>query len=529
MIGSLVTTGLSIKSQDGSSGYTLTASSTASLDSDQLQITVQLSDADLNQIKSNTAIGTIAGDSVLQVAPVFAADTTGNPLTEVAFGDTKIPEPFVPDQTPIEIISVTIDLGTGIITIICTEAVDESQLVYVLFSFLSSPTGSDRSRRAGHHRVFFSAAGSDASVDPLNPTVLVMQLGSVTINSVKAELDLCTTTANCFLAVGGGAIAGFDGLPNVVLSPSAPLGGITIIRDFVPPKLLTFALDMDEMAVTLSFDETVDASSFDKSTLEIQNAEGDVVLIAAADPTAVYPERGTVSEANLATIIVRLDSNDGNQIKAVTTLGTDVENTYVMISAETVKDMSDNAIDVHPAMKAISVTLDTTPPVLEGATLDMNIGVLTLTFDETVDTETLVEDSLVIQGLQTDGTNSIPLAVSGTRQDYVEVRIQLATDDLNALKQNTGVATEASTTFLTIAGDAIKDMNHVGIEPINALSTNAFDMLGYVKDETKPSLEKFFLNMTSGTLRLVFSETVDVDTLSIDHITLQCSDGSSAP
>jgi len=253
----------------------------------------------------------------------------------------------------------------------------------------------------------------------------------------------------------------------------------------------------------------------------------DAVTLALAGSAAVYPAPGTVSEADLAIVIVYLDSNDANSIKALTSLGTDLDNTYLSFSEGTVKDMSGNAIDPPSiAPKAREVTEDATPPALHGGTLNMNSGTLTLTFDETVNSETLVADSIAIQGAETDGTNSILLTTSGKRQDFVEISIKIQKIDLDDLKQNTGVATGADTSFLTIAAGAIKDMSGNGIESTNEPSSSAFNLLGFVEDTTNPTLKSFYLNMTSGELRLVFSETVDVDTLAVDKITLQCSDSS---
>jgi len=537
-IGQVATTGLSIKSESGAAGYTLTSSSTATLDEKQLKITIAISDYDLDQMKANVDIATSASDSVLVVDDSFAKDTAMNLITAVDHSETVTPDPFEADATPIEIVSAQIDLGTGILRIQGSEAVDLLKLIWAYLKFISGAATSggrnrrsiDRYRRASEG-VVLSEVGSTASIDPDDPTMLIIQLGALTINGIKSDPTLCTTPFNCFLVFLPNFITGFDGLPSVEVPAFSPLGNIVVLPDEVRPTLSSFSLDMNAMTVSLSFDESVDASTFKKSTLTIMNTAtrvgADAVTLALAGSAAVYPAPGTVSEADLAIVIVYLDSNDANSIKALTSLGTDLDNTYLSFSEGTVKDMSGNAIDPPSiAPKAREVTEDATPPALHGGTLNMNSGTLTLTFDETVNSETLVADSIAIQGAETDGTNSILLTTSGKRQDFVEISIKIQKIDLDDLKQNTGVATGADTSFLTIAAGAIKDMSGNGIESTNEPSSSAFNLLGFVEDTTNPTLKSFYLNMTSGELRLVFSETVDVDTLAVDKITLQCSDSS---
>jgi hypothetical protein len=529
-IGLVSTSGLTIKSEDGAVGYTLT-SSIATLDENQRTITITISDFDLNQIKANVNIGTSRSDSVLVINELFAKDTALNSITAIDHSENVTPLPFVADTTPIAPQNGRIELGTGIVKIQFTEAVDVSRFVFAKMTFIAAAATSggrhrrstDRYRRTSDG-VVLSAVGSTASVDPTDPTIVIIQLGAPSINAIKSDAGLCTSTRNCFITFDETAIAGFDGIANLAVTSFSPLSGIDVVKDEVPPTLSSFSLDMDTLTVTLEFDETVDASSFEKSSLIVQNSGAEAVTLAPADGFAVYPAPGTVSNANLATITVHLDSSDANSIKAKTTLGTNVDNTYLTFLRSTVKDMSGNPVDPpSTSTRASDVVQDNTPPVLQGGALNMNIGVLTLTFDETVDSDTLRSDSLAIQGSRTDGTNSISLTTSGTRQDHVKIIITIDEADLNDLKQNTGVATGAGTSFLTIAADAIKDMSGNSIDNANESTFTAFNLLSFVEDTTNPTLQNFYLNMSSGILRLIFSETVDVDTLAINKISLQCS------
>jgi hypothetical protein len=91
-------------------------------------------------------------------------------------------------------------------------------------------------------------------------------------------------------------------------------------------------------------------------------------------------------------VTVTLTVIDVNALKEIDTLATSDSNTYVSITSALVKDMNDVpiiALDTNNAMQVTTFVADETAPQLMAYSIDMNLGFLWLTFDETVNASSM--------------------------------------------------------------------------------------------------------------------------------------------
>ena len=165
-----------------------------------------------------------------------------------------------------------------------------------------------------------------------------------------------------------------------------------------------------------------------------------------------------------------------------------------------------------------NVTNDNINPVLEGFELDMNIGVLTLSFSETVNSTTLNTSGITLYSSQTPPYNSYTL--SGP---YVTVsspmniiQFEIINSDLNEIKFRRDLAASNVTTFLSLTPFTIRDMDGNFVNQSIIFGANRFE-----EDMTPPELLAFSIDMDLGQLMLSFDETVMEASLTFEFLALR--------
>ena len=145
-------------------------------------------------------------------------------------------------------------------------------------------------------------------------------------------------------------------------------------------------------------------------------------------------------------------------------------------------------ISISNAQQATSHYPDSDLPVLVSYTLDLNTGILALTYSETVNVSTLNPNLFFIQSSPAaasvseyyqlnDSTTSSSTEVADT------VQILLGVMDLNNIKANTLIATSSSTTYLRFLPGAVYDQSGNSAEGLsngNAVQVAAYNAGRYV-------------------------------------------------
>ena len=207
-------------------------------------------------------------------------------------------------------------------------------------------------------------------------------------------------------------------------------------------------------------------------------------------------------------------------------LGTQENDTWLFLQRGAVLDMSDVPYNIPESVRASVVYPDTTQPELVMFSLDINEGILNLTFSETVDATSLKVDQITLlahpEANESDYVHSLsppPYGGSGTNSiNSTLISITLGDGDLNEIKRLFRLATSVNTTFLSITEDTIVDMSGLKVAPYNETSPlRAFEVKA---DTTDPVLVGFSLDMNEGVLSLTFSETVNSDSFNVLFVTL---------
>jgi hypothetical protein len=487
---------LAFVSSGDTAGYALTVGSNATLADGQRRVEIAVSTLDLNELKARPSLATSTITTVLQLDGAFCSDKNENAVATLTLGDNKTASVFEDDTEAPTLSSFVLDLSADQLALTFSETVDGSTFNASGLTLVGVSSNAQYQLTGGFSDDSFS-------------TVVVLNLTTIDINAIKRNPLLGVTVGNTYLSVATTTVADMSDLAVTEIIVAGAKQASDVVEDLVQPKLVEYSLDMDRLVLQMSFSEPVNVDVFDVTTLRfsaVRNASGDSVALSG----------GVLSVANMSVVNISLTVSDSNAIKADSGLCTNTSTTYLSFTNETVSDIFGNALAVPTlAVQAKEHTPDATAPVVSGAELDMNAGILTVNFTETVKASSLnasligFGSSTVSGALVTVDDDSV---ISTTDAD--QVTIQLSNDTLNALKLDARVATSNSDTVVVVAASGVLDMNLVEI------AAQVVDGVDFVEDETDPELESFELDMHNGVISMTFTEAVNVDTFEVTELTL---------
>ena len=473
------------------------------------EIVVQIGIDDLNEIKRLTQLATCNLTSYLVLTEFAIADMNGNLLVPVDNGNATQVSVFTPDTSEPHLVSLSLDLNTGTLQLTFNETVDFNSLNLTSVTIQNESFSDDISVQL--------TGGNVTNI--YDSTVVDIQLDIDDLNEIKRIRSLSTSENNTYVSLLAVGILDMNANPVVMVNTTDAIQASEFQEDETDPKLVSFDIDMNTGMLILTFDETVEADSLDVTQITLQD---DPLTPALNDS---FTLTGGLTSTNDSTILsITFSFLDINEIKKIRNLASDINglNTYISISNLTAVDMNNNPVVPIASEQALGVsnfTEDSTPPLLLGFDLDLNLGLLVLNFSETVNTLTFNVTQFTLQSAQNESeaeqmyTLTESYLVTG---DDVVIIQSLRYFDLNTIKSLGGLATSPDDTFLSITEFAIRDMNGNAVFPIEESMAIQVDV--YQRDMTRPLLEAYDLDMDSGELMLTFSETVNVSTLDVTEI-----------
>lgn len=520
------------------SSYTLTSGDpplfSYSPSNDSHTITIIIGSEDLNAIKRIRATARQQSDSFVSFPPGFISDMAGNQIISSPNGAAMMVTSYLPDVEGPILLAYTLNLTSELLILTFDETVDVSTL-NITYVVLQSGVGSGTSGGSGSGQ---TAAGSGSgsgvglgvtryrltgvrNVTEIDDPVVTILLTDSDLHEIKLRRELASNPNNTFITLRNGTV--FDNAlqPN----PSQPLLAQEVSVygfDTVSPRLLAFVANVNDGTLILNFDEPVDVSTFNPRGITLQTMEATT----RTDQTQTLTGGDTMSEDGLS-IVVFLTESDLNDLKRNDTLFTARENAYLTLDPIFIRDIAGNAIAPildGRALQATRLVNDTSMPVLEAFSLDMDLGHLTLTFSETVNVSSLQFTDITLQRSSSVTFDLYEYTLTRgsllSERDDTVVFILIDNDDLNQVKIR-GIASQANRTWLTFPSSLIEDMNMQEVEE-RENGINAARVDNYTADTTSPELLSFSLNLTSGTVTLSFSESVDVEeTLDVTELTFQ--------
>ena len=376
---------------NGTVYYNLTGGEVLSMDSPI--ITIMISNFDLNEIKliPNLASGAdnISDNTFITLQSTGVRDSNGRFVFGISETNALEATTFTSDVIRPALRGFSLNLDNSTITLNFTEAVNESTL---------DPTGLTlRSENATNATAIYTL--TNGTVIQAEQTIVKVQITEYDLNNIKALLDLATDLADTYLTIEEASVLDTSGNPVLGSTPEDATAISDLTEDGTRPELLAFDLDLDSGNLTLTFSETVLATSLNPTAFTFQSLES--LALMAENRSLFY----TLTEGNVTTLentvlVLQIPNSDLNQLKRRSRLATDQSNTFLSITEDAVTDASGNKLTPIPSSNATRVTNyteDSTPPDLVSFNVDLNMGQLILRFSETVNASTISLPSFTFQ------------------------------------------------------------------------------------------------------------------------------------
>lgn len=509
--GSFNVTALTLVNRATAPGATYSLTDSSSSTADSAVIDVSISPRDLNAIKAISSLAASLSSTYLTATAYTVRDTTGNRLAPISADSALQVSSYVQDGVHPLLVAFTANMSSEELLLTFSETVSTSvDLTQITLQSAVSSTvpgvvavtlqGGVVSRRDG--------------------TVIVIQLDDEDANRLKEVRTIATDEDNTYVWFTSSSVQDPSGNPVVAVTENNAFQATLVVADVVAPRLDSFALDLDQQQLVLFFDETVDSSTFTSTFVTLQDA--------ASNPLQSV-QLGSFSRTNSpdgTRLLVELSPSDFNAITATFPLATMDTNTFISLGEGVVRDTAGVAslgIPVDDALLIVSHTADRMRPSLAVFDFDLNTGVLTFEFTESVNVTSFDATQITIQNTPS-GPTSMHTLRGGvvTQRDNTIIDVSVTRNDLNDIKRQTQLATVRSNTYVSITSATVMDMNRNMIVAVSM--SNAMLVGSYADDVTGPAILGFDLDYDDGVVTLYLEETVDVSTFQVSGITLLSDD-----
>lgn len=413
-------------------------------------LTISLSFIDRYRLSADSGIATNVSDTFLVIDEEIGIFSDAGDLLPISPLSPLQAANVTADTTGPVLLAFDLDLNIGLLILQFSEPVTVFRPPAITLQSASTANGTSHTLTGG-------VLLSEPSAASLQVALTVQDL-----NAIKALTDLATSVEDTFLSHTPNLTT--DSALNEVLPvPSSNAIQVAfIIPDHTRPQLLAFSLDMNEAALRLTYDEPVNASSFDPAGITIVNSP--------EEPTTLFTlTSSAVSAVSYTELLVPLSQEDFIGLASDGQLAISINTTYLEVAGGVVNDTSGNPALPVSGLPASMFIPDITPPQLIMFTLDLGLSELMLTFSEAVDVSTIDVTAITIQS--GPGNMSAMHTLPGgsvTGPGSSIVNLVLAANDVAELMALPTLATEPNNTYISFPPGLVADYfgnQVIGIPP----------------------------------------------------------------
>ena len=415
--------------------YTLTGGS-ASLSGASLDI--KLTTADTNYLKSNTLcnVPTICW---IRITQNFVRDVTDNrvlPASPASFSDSNLRAgQIIQDTSPPEVLNFNLDFNNNTLVIEFNEAVNPATF---------DPTGLIFTSGINSSSTYSVLAGEATRLTTAQSTTLEISLTDAVSNKIRSTCDNDTDISTCigasqnttFLSFGSGLINDITGRSFV--ASTEPLQVSTLEEDVTPPQIATFLdLNLETFQITVEFSEPVQLP-VNLSLFTLHSAATGGINISLSEGQSIY-----ANPADKTRVTFTLSNEDVVAIKTNINIGTALANTFLSALADAAEDFSDLLSASSSALRTTNVESDTLQPSLVNFSLDLDSGEIFFTFNDVINTMSLVPNRLTLKSSLADTFTNNSYTLTGGASpgpDDFTFTFRLSSTDLNAIKSRKALA-----------------------------------------------------------------------------------------
>jgi len=531
---------LQMAESDASESYSFagggSVTAPAAGEAEYLELALSLDDVD--ELKMLTYVAHSKSYVYIALNPEVVYDDESNigpnPAIEVSVDDARLADDFTADTTRPMLAHWSLDMNSGTLSLTFDEPVRSST-----FDGTKLTIQSDQVYNNDTEYVTLTANSTTASSDgrTIDIDILQAQGDGMDLDSIKVYRSLAMSDSESWLwfsrYMAHDCATTVNRVWPVYSDNATAVSSYT--ADGEGPTLMWFDLDLDSGLLTLTFDEAVDDSVFDASQISFQaESSGGSSIALTTESQLLTVKPGAVMEVEINTAKL-------HEIFLEDDLCTNDASTYIVMTASVTTDMagrtcsnssvcdyddsesnSFDEIDTSSALAVQTYTYDTTSPSLNAFSLDMDMGKLTLHFDEPVNVATLKSNEITIQYAKYTGSSIEKHTIRNTNttasSNGYKVELLLSVSDLNELKSKQGTAISRASTYIVMGKTAIYDMAGNLLSAVT--DGNALQVTNFTQDTTRPTIESFKL-YDNGVVQLKFSETIDYSSANLSAIVFQ--------
>ena len=453
---------------------------------------------------------------------------------------------FTPDTTSPSLVSYVLDMNARKFNLTFDEPVRANTL---LVTYLTLQDNVDVSVNGGNKVALTSGSTSQSQ----NGLTISIDLCDVDFNALKLQPNMALSTATTFLTY-----ADFNSLNAIqdMIIPSNNLAQVTdgqasspvaFISDKARPTLVSYTMNMNSGALNLTFSEPCDASTLNVSSVIFQNQQKKVICNAFGQCSVVGESASSeyrlstassqVVDTDSLVIRVNVGVDDMNAIKVIDGFYSGISSSYLGADLDMVMDIADydestgvlsqnglNELPLSGAMQATTWKPDITSPLVSIFSLNMDTGVLSITFDEPVRASTFNATGITLMSDADNDVNTTYVRLSKesvtSSANGLTQNCRLSYDDINSLKMVSTGYISADTTYLGTTSVVVNDMAG---PPGNALRPDPAFTKAYIHtpDTTQPKLLSFDFDPVKRNFTFHFDEPVLASTFDPTALTIQ--------
>jgi len=426
-------------------------------------VKLKLSLGDLNAIKAIRQVAVSKATTFLHVDHGAFTDGNENKVVKAY----KIVSTFDDDKVSPTLDAFDLNMDSRQLALRFSETVDGSTYTH------SGITLHSNDGTAGKAVSLTLGAGSKI-VQAIDSATLVIQLDKGDTDAIKNIPGFCNSKATVFVSITDKFMKDtnkklIDAIPSTKALPATKY-----TFDETDAAVTTFSFNLHTKTLTMNFDEPVDATNVNVTSLVFQSQKN-----ATDSKYKLTGSKNVTRSKDGLRVVITLTDKDANAIKADDKLLEKAASTYLSLSADFIVDMATNDIAGIASSDAKLVAQfvdDSKKPSLLEFDIDMNQETLTLSFSETMDETTLVPKAITLQ--QTQGAklnlrHQLTTSKVTTTSPGLVLKIKRSLADMHILKQKE-IASTKDKVFLSFAATGAKDMGGINGNSANALLKRHF-------------------------------------------------------
>ena len=469
-------------------------------------ISLELSDADRNAIKSMADLLTDISNSFISFPSSLVQDMHSNQVTPALASAARAFSSITIDTTRPNLFRFDLDLNTGLISVSFDEVVNLSSLSLTEIS-LQNAQGSSLP-------LTNSLPSSTALLSEVSITISPQEL------DLLKQMEICLASPSCYLSATASLLTDTTSNPLMPISTSLPLLVSQYIPDTIPPQVLDFAiLDLDGGGlISLVFSEVVRSSSFNAESIFLHER------FANATYNLSISQQSTLqSSLSQSTLNLTLSDYDLNRIKLNIQLCISISSCFLTLNSQLVTDQSNNAVYSPPnqQFQPSMFIYDTTSPVLTQWELSLaSTGLAVFLFDEIISEASFDVSQIVFHNPFGSNNSFTPSSGSFSRSDGFSIIYSFTQSDLDWIKNYRQICSRLEDCYIAFNSSLITDVSNNAVTPVS-IGPSALRVISYTPDRLDPYLVAFTkFDLESRSFNLLFNEPVDISTVVFTNITI---------